>query len=193
MACAGDGTFLPPFVIYRSLHLWDIWTTGGLKGTWYGHTKSGWIDHKTFEEWFLSMAVPYLRKQDPPRVLIGDNLSSHLSQFVIKKCEEYEIRFVFLLKNSRHLCQPLDVFFQAIQTTLVKHFVWVEIKWKSRHCTKGQISWNAVGQDWRICFKKCSKINRYQRCLLVKFFIRGKYGYTIFALWSIQNSRRKST
>ncbi|XP_063231294.1 uncharacterized protein LOC134535878 isoform X2 [Bacillus rossius redtenbacheri] len=113
MACTGDGSLLPPFVIYRSLNLWDSWTSGGPKGTRYGHTKSGWMDQKTFEEWFLSTALPYLMKQDAPRALIGDNLSSHLSQLVISKCIEEDIKFICLPKNSTHMCQPLDISFFA--------------------------------------------------------------------------------
>lgn len=109
MACAGNGTLLPPFVIYRSTHLWDTWINGGPKGTRYGNTKSGWIDQKTFDEWFSTIALPYLKRQDPPRALIGDNLSSHLSAHVIAECKNNDIRFIFLPKNSTHIAQPLDV------------------------------------------------------------------------------------
>ena len=45
------------------------------------------------------------------KVLIGDNLSSHLSAEVIRLCEENDIHFVFLPSNSTHLMQPLDVAF----------------------------------------------------------------------------------
>lgn len=41
--------------------------------------------------------------------MIGDNLASHLSLEIIKKCEENNIAFIFLPPNSTHLCQPLDV------------------------------------------------------------------------------------
>ena len=43
------------------------------------------------------------------KVVIGDNLSSHLSEEVIASCEEYNISLVFLPPNLTHLCQPLDM------------------------------------------------------------------------------------
>ena len=41
--------------------------------------------------------------------MIGDNLSSHISEAVICKCAKYHIKFVCLPPNSTHLSQPLDV------------------------------------------------------------------------------------
>lgn len=50
-------------------------------------------------------------------MLIGDNLSSHLSLEVIRACEQNDISFIFLPPNSTHLCQPLDVsFFRPLKT-----------------------------------------------------------------------------
>ena len=43
------------------------------------------------------------------KVLIGDNLSSHLSVDVIDACRENHIEFVCLPANSTHIMQPLDV------------------------------------------------------------------------------------
>ena len=48
---------------------------------------------------------------DGKKVIIGDNLSSHLSVNVLKLCEQENISFVLLPPNSTHLCQPLDVSF----------------------------------------------------------------------------------
>ncbi len=64
-----------------------------------------------FEEWFEKLLVPYVRKLEGPVVLLGDNLSSHLSLSVIRRCQDENIRFVLLPANSTHLCQPLDVSF----------------------------------------------------------------------------------
>lgn len=129
MACAADGTLLPPFVIYRSKNIWDTWRLGGPKGARYTCTKSGWIDSNTFEEWFTKIALPYLKHQEPPRALIGDNLSSHLSDFVIGECEKFNIRFIFLPKNSTHICQPLDVsFFRPFK----RHWKDLLMAWKMK-------------------------------------------------------------
>ncbi|KAK6963260.1 tigger transposable element-derived protein 2 [Biomphalaria glabrata] len=47
------------------------------------------------------------------KVVIGDNLSSHISHLVLKKCEEHNIGFILLPPNSTDKCQPLDVSFFA--------------------------------------------------------------------------------
>lgn len=52
---------------------------------------------------------PYFRRLDSPKVLIGDNLCSHISVAVIAKCEKLNIRFILLPPNSTGLCQPPDV------------------------------------------------------------------------------------
>ena len=43
------------------------------------------------------------------KVLIGDNLSSHLSDAVIKACSQNNIVFAYLYPNATNLLQPLDV------------------------------------------------------------------------------------
>lgn len=45
------------------------------------------------------------------KVLIGDNLSSHISLSVLRLCSENNVSFVCLPPNSTHLTQPLDVAF----------------------------------------------------------------------------------
>lgn len=108
-AATADGTVLPPYVIYKAQHLYDTWTNGGPKGTRFNRTQSGWMDAATFLDWILTICIPYFRQFDGKKVLIGDNLSSHLSPEVVKQCEDNNIAFVFLPPNSTHLCQPLDV------------------------------------------------------------------------------------
>lgn len=55
--------------------------------------------------------LPILKNKAGPKVLLGDNLSSHINNRVLEKCEEHDIRFIFLPPNSTHLTQPLDVAF----------------------------------------------------------------------------------
>lgn len=64
---------------------------------------------KLFEEWFNKILLPYCRRLNGSKVIIGDNLSSHLTMNVIESCLENNIRFVLLPPNSTHICQPLDV------------------------------------------------------------------------------------
>lgn len=99
-AGTANGTLLPPFVVYKAQHLWESWCSGGLDGARYARSKSGWMDATNFEEWFLKVVVPWARRLEGPKVMIGDNLISHLSQTMIEKCEYLNIRFVLLPPNS---------------------------------------------------------------------------------------------
>jgi hypothetical protein len=103
------GCIIPPYVVYKSENLWSTWTENGPHGTRYNRTKHGWLDSVTFEEWFTAHLLPILKKQTGKKVLIGDNLSSHISQNVLKLCQVNNIVFVCLPPNSSHLTQPLDV------------------------------------------------------------------------------------
>lgn len=110
---SASGTLLPPYVCYRAEHLYDTWTQGGPDGTRYNRSKNGWFNVIVFEDWFYSIALPYFKKfdADAPKVLIGDNLSSHISVKIIQDCKKHNIRFVLLPPNSTHYCQPLDAAF----------------------------------------------------------------------------------
>ncbi|XP_047021712.1 uncharacterized protein LOC124640048 [Helicoverpa zea] len=125
---SADGTLLPPYVIYRSTHLYDTWKERGIvgspccngsccsQGTRYNRTASGWIDAPTFRDWFITCFLPHATKLDGRKILIGDNLASHLDQDVITACDTHNIGFVCLVPNSTHLCQPLDVgFFRPLK------------------------------------------------------------------------------
>lgn len=103
------GHLLPPYVVYKAVHLYDTWTEGGPQGTRYNRTLSGWFESSTFEDWFNSIILPYAKDRTGKVVLIGDNLASHVNDSVILACEGNNIDFVLLPANSTHLTQPLDV------------------------------------------------------------------------------------
>lgn len=109
-ACTASGLLLPVYIVYKSDHLWSTWTEGGPAGARFNRSRSGWFDGNIFEDWFTRIIIPYFKSlPEGPRVLIGDNLASHLSMGVIQKCEENNIRFLLLPPNSTHMTQPLDV------------------------------------------------------------------------------------
>ena len=110
-AGTASGELLPPYVVYKSVHLWDSWCTGGPPHTRYGRSKNGWMNLDNFEEWFFSIVLPWARRREGKKVLIGDNLSSHLSLKVLAECLRLNISFVMLLPHSTDKCQPLDVAF----------------------------------------------------------------------------------
>ncbi len=108
-AGSASGVLLPPYIVYKAKDVYETWKENGLQGAVYDATPTGWFNMPIFEKWFFSIAVPYFRRLDGPKVLIGDNLCSHISPAVISKCEDLNIRFVLLPPNSTGLCQPLDV------------------------------------------------------------------------------------
>lgn len=61
--------------------------------------------------WFLSCFLPNGTRPPGRKVLIGDNLPSHLDEEILRLCTENEIVFFCFLPNSTHLNQPLDVTF----------------------------------------------------------------------------------
>ena len=77
----------------------------------YNVSKSGWFDEDIFVDWFKQIFIPYVKAlpADEPKVLIGDNLSSHVSFEVIDLCVQNNVRMCFLPPNATHLLQPLDV------------------------------------------------------------------------------------
>ena len=94
---------MSPYVLYKAEHLWDTWMVGGPKGTRYIRSKSGWFDMTCFRDWFFTLLVPYCKKLSGAKILIGDNLSSHISPNVLQACQDNVIRFVCLPPNSSHL------------------------------------------------------------------------------------------
>lgn len=90
-AATGDGKLLPCYVIYKAKNVYSTWSEGGPKSTRYNATTSGWFDNVTFTDWLKTIAIPYMQKLDGDKVLIGDNLSSHLSEEIISLCTEHNI------------------------------------------------------------------------------------------------------
>ena len=64
---------------------------------------SGWFDETTFTDWFFKLMLPKLRRLERRKVLIGDYLSSHLSESVIKACSQNNIAFVCLHPDATSL------------------------------------------------------------------------------------------
>ena len=103
------GNYLPPMVAYKSKNLYATWTGGGVPGTVYDATPSGWFDSRTFEVWFSNVFLANVASQPGTKVLIGDNLPSHFSPKVIEEANKNNIRFITMPPSTTHLCQPLDV------------------------------------------------------------------------------------
>ncbi|KAL4719073.1 hypothetical protein ACJJTC_011537 [Scirpophaga incertulas] len=106
-----SGQSLPLYVVYKSTNLYTEWVSGGPPDTRYNCTKSGWFDSAMFENYFETIILPWAQTALGTKVVICDNLSSHLNIKVVELCQQNDIKFVFIPPRSTHLTQPLDVAF----------------------------------------------------------------------------------
>ena len=89
-----DESLLLPYVGYEATNLYNMHTFGGPQGARYNCSKCGWFDLRCFEDWFMSVALLYLKTLWGKKVLIGA-ICLHLSAEIIQKCEENQIAFFF--------------------------------------------------------------------------------------------------
>ena len=54
------GELMPPFILYKALHLYDTWCKGGPENTYFDITKSGWMESESFSRWFEKVSLLYL-------------------------------------------------------------------------------------------------------------------------------------
>jgi len=129
------GTLLPPMVVYKALHLYPKWVERGPKGCVYATTKSGWFDSCTFQLWFEKLFLPAIKNLPGKKVLVGDNLSSHINDEVISLCRRNNVAFVCLPAYATHIMQPLDV---GVFSSLKAHWKTVLTEYKQanpRECS----------------------------------------------------------
>jgi hypothetical protein len=96
-------------VLYKGNNVYESWCSGGPDKAVYSSSPSGWFDMCIFEDWFKKLFLPHVRRQPGRKVLLGDNLASHISMEVIRLCRDNDIQFICLPPNSTDKMQPLDV------------------------------------------------------------------------------------
>jgi hypothetical protein len=106
---SAKGELLPIMVVYKALNTYSSWCERGPANAVYAATKSGWFDGFMFEKWFFEILLPNLKRKVGKKLLVCDNLSSHISAAVVDACRENDIAFVCLPPNSTDKLQPLDV------------------------------------------------------------------------------------
>jgi hypothetical protein len=124
------GQLVPPMVAYRAQNLYTSWCERGPKGAVYAVSKSGWFDGCLFERWFFDLMLPILKRKEGKTVLLGDNLSSHISMSVIEACRANNIAFICLPPNATDKLQPLDV---GVFGPLKKAWRAILSKYKAEH------------------------------------------------------------
>ena len=63
---SATGNYLPPFVVYKILHLYNTWTSGGPPGCGYANTSSGWMQDNVFENWFKDFFIQPTQSNQKP-------------------------------------------------------------------------------------------------------------------------------
>lgn len=127
------GEFLPPYVILKGKQKWTDWLKGSPPGTKLNVTPHGWIDQDVFDDWFEYHFLPFAMKHPGKKVLIGDNMSAHLTMKTLKLCSENNVSFILLIPNSTHFLQPLDVaYFSSLKTN------WRKILYDWRQTREGK-------------------------------------------------------
>ena len=57
VCCSASGTYLPLYVVYKGLHLYDNWCKDGPKDCHFDTSPSGWMEEAQFFEWFNNKVV----------------------------------------------------------------------------------------------------------------------------------------
>ena len=111
-AVTADGTCLPPYVCTKTKFKEEDLVAFSPPLCHWGTSKSGWFTMAVFDAWFESVVVPWALSKAPRKTLVlGDNLSAHLSPVSLQRAAELGVSFRLLPPNTTHFLQPLDVAF----------------------------------------------------------------------------------
>ena len=58
-AGTASGTLLNPYVVYKSVNMYEQGCDGGRDAVMYNRSKSGWFDSNCFDDWFEKVLIPY--------------------------------------------------------------------------------------------------------------------------------------
>ena len=106
---SATGNYLPPFVVYKGLHLYNTWTSGGPPGCVFATIPSGWMQDKVFESWFRDFFIQPTLSNQRPILLIYDGHRSHLTYNTVMLAIQNDISIICLPPNCSHALQPLNV------------------------------------------------------------------------------------
>jgi hypothetical protein len=76
--------------------------------TGYNTSASGWMEEKTFDDWFTSFFLKLIPARRPV-VLIFDNHGSNVTLKLIHKAVENNIHVICIPPHTSHVFQQLDV------------------------------------------------------------------------------------
>ena len=101
------GETIPPYIIYKGQRLNKYLTTGGLEGTEYRVSPSGWSNSTLFLDFFQNHFLHHVKVR--PAILLYDGHSTHVTQDVTEAARQENVHLFVLPPHSSHCLQPLDV------------------------------------------------------------------------------------
>ena len=115
LSVAGDGTKLPPLVIFKGEEGKTI--EKSLNTLYYVKNKKifvhcqreGWCTSEIFAYWINEIFLPYENEISEKCLLIMDNASSHISNTTLKVLEDKKVSFIQILSGMTPECQPFDI------------------------------------------------------------------------------------
>ena len=105
--CNASGSVIPPLVVFDRKFLKPEYTHGEVPGTAYALSDSGWINAKTFDDWFHNHFLCYAPPVRPILLML-DGHSSHYNPSVIEAAAEEGVIIFCLPPHTTYLTQPLD-------------------------------------------------------------------------------------
>lgn len=104
------GQCMPPYFIFPGKRVPVTFNPleGGVEGTIFSMTESGYMDTQTFYMWFANYFIPNLPPARPV-VLLIDGHDSHLDPETFQLAQKNVFCLYALLKNATHFVQPTDV------------------------------------------------------------------------------------
>ena len=101
---------MPPYFLFPGKRIPVTYNPleGGVEGSVFSMTESGYMDTSTFYMWFANHFIPNLPPARPV-VLLVDGHDSHLNLELFQLAEKNGIYLYSLLQNATHFVQPADV------------------------------------------------------------------------------------
>ena len=96
------GKYLPPFVVYKALQLYDSWTRRGPAGCAFAATPSGWMQDNVFENWFKDFFIKSTEEDKKTVLFLYDGYGSHLTYNTVISAMDNDIIIICLPPNCSH-------------------------------------------------------------------------------------------
>ncbi|CAF3888217.1 unnamed protein product, partial [Rotaria sp. Silwood1] len=93
LCTSASGDVLPPLVVYAAKAVNTLWCAGGVPGTTYKCSESGWISEEIFTDWFKNLFLEQTKNIERPLLLVMDNHPAHINIDVIDSNETLSNNF----------------------------------------------------------------------------------------------------